>query len=506
MENPYYFQQEEIRRRDAENVLMYAPKHHSPNLIPWPRCPEAEQYVQEQIEHFLENHTFARELQKRMREETSTRFTDWVDHVSIPLRPQHLTRLSQTGFTCRYEHSKQGHGIPYWHPHGDFPDILLHSDPQTLEVAMKVDSIKDFLISHNRLDLIDQVEGSRFGKFRRIRIPEGSIILSIVERRGYKGFTPDTDLEAEEKYLHAKATWDSRIRDFEPKRETEGMEYTLQLAQKIAEDVGPDLAADIAMASEREYWTKRNAAARLQKVRQDRLGLGWANHDHHTFRSSRKHYLTLMKIFQTLGFKKRERYSPPDADWGAQIFEQPNAGIVIFADVDLFPEEKEDDFDFSTQKLPTKRKCFTVGRWCALHGDSILQAGMHHLEAQFDFDKLETDLKAQDVHMIDPFSNECDADNRLFLKQTFTEGEMWPVDQERLDTALSRRAIGKKTYNAIMQTRKAVGSVLENLERNMGYKGFKQEGVSDVLDRVDPKKLAEESEETRRKLTKTMSS
>ena len=30
--------------------------------------------------------------------------------------------------------------------------------------------------------------------------------------------------------------------------------------------------------------------ARIQKRRQDLLGLGWANHDHHTFRSSRAHF------------------------------------------------------------------------------------------------------------------------------------------------------------------------------------------------------------------------
>ena len=34
----------------------------------------------------------------------------------------------------------------------------------------------------------------------------------------------------------------------------------------------------------------------------------------------------------------------------------------------------------------------------------------------------------------------------------------------------------------------AIGSHLENLERNDGYKGFNQHGVSDIISRTDPRK------------------
>jgi hypothetical protein len=34
----------------------------------------------------------------------------------------------------------------------------------------------------------------------------------------------------------------------------------------------------------------------------------------------------------------------------------------------------------------------------------------------------------------------------------------------------------------------AIGSHLENLERNDGYKGFNQTGVSDIIARTDPRK------------------
>jgi hypothetical protein len=56
-------------------------------------------------------------------------------------------------------------------------------------------------------------------------------------------------------------------------------------------------------------------------------------------------------------------------------------GVTVFADVDLRPDETE--IDFSEQSLPPASQLGTVGLWCALHGDSLLQAGMHHLEARF---------------------------------------------------------------------------------------------------------------------------
>ena len=66
-----------------------------------------------------------------------------------------------------------------------------------------------------------------------------------------------------------------------------------------------------------EYWTNRNRAARFQKGRQDALGLGWANHDHHTYRSSREHFPRLIAILEDLGFQCRERfYAGREAGWG----------------------------------------------------------------------------------------------------------------------------------------------------------------------------------------------
>ena len=121
------------------------------------------------------------------------------------------------------------------------------------------------------------------------------------------------------------------------------------------EDLGVDRACDLFFAAEREYWQRRNRAAQVQKARQDRLGIGWANHDHHTYRSSREHFARLISVFEKLGFHCRERfYAGRQAGWGAQVLEQPNAGIVIFADVDLSPDELL--IDFAHEPLPEREQ------------------------------------------------------------------------------------------------------------------------------------------------------
>ena len=242
-----------------------------------------------------------------------------------------------------------------------------------------------------------------------------------------------------------------------------------------------DMKCALFFEAERRYWQRRNRAAQVQKARQDRLGLGWANHDHHTYRSSREYFAALIGTFEKLGFKCRERfYAGHDAGWGAQVIEQPVAGITIFADVDMSPEELVEDF--SHKGLPARKELGTVGLWCALHGEAFLDAGMHHLECQFDFDALKQQLEAEEgVKTMKPFTN------FPHLRQAFTEGETWPVRPQRIDALLRD---GRITEEQARQFREkgALGSHLENLERNQGFKGFNQTGISEIIARTDPRK------------------
>jgi hypothetical protein len=233
--------------------------------------------------------------------------------------------------------------------------------------------------------------------------------------------------------------------------------------------------------AEREYWQSRNHAARVQYERQSRLGLGWANHDHHTYRSSRPAFRHLIATLEQMGFHCRERfYAGREAGWGAQVLEQPECRVVIFADVDMSPEELMGDF--SHDPLPERDELGTVGLWCELHGEAFLEAGMHHLEAQFDFDAAREQLAAAGVKTMAPFTDFS------FLRQAFTQGETWPVAPERIERLLARGRITAEQADGFRREG-AVGSHLEILERNDGYKGFNQTGVSEIISRTDPRRM-----------------
>jgi hypothetical protein len=156
------------------------------------------------------------------------------------------------------------------------------------------------------------------------------------------------------------------------------------------------------------------------------------------------------------------------------------AGIVIFADVDLSPEELF--LDFAHNPLPPRQLMGTVGLWCALHGEAFLQAGMHHLECQFDFESLKQQMETDGgIKVMKPFTD------FPYLRQAFTEGERWPVAEERIAAVLATGQISPQQAEQIRRDG-AIGSHLENLERNEGFKGFNQKGVSEIIAKTDPRK------------------
>jgi len=259
------------------------------------------------------------------------------------------------------------------------------------------------------------------------------------------------------------------------------MAQTLAIVEELITMLGEDLAAWAVLECERKYWQARNTAGEIQKNRQDRLGMGWANHDHHTFRSSRRHFPQLVRLFEMLGFHCRERfYAGEEAGWGAQVMENSNCGLVLFLDLDLAPDELE--IDFAHHALPELGKLGTVGLWCELHGDSVLKAGMHHLEAQFMFEELANDLSHHNIGMMEPFSN------FPYLKQAFTHGEIWPVDPGRVNKLVAKGKISHEEADKFIKYG-AVGSHLENLQRREGYKGFNQKNVSCIIKKTDPRKI-----------------
>jgi hypothetical protein len=435
----------------------------------WTPQPAAEKLVHDIVDRLIARSPEATKLRDRMRDETGTRLIDWLDSIHLPLQESWTPRLEKVGFE-----KDPADDRVFIHGGGVFPRIVLADQPNTT-LFIKVESVADFAQANGRQS--SEIQGPPLSQLRLLRLtPE----LCAVERHGFRGFSrPEfkpADAIAMASHLESFLT---RRRDFD--NDLAGFALASELVDAAIARLGIDLTCDLFFHAERDFWQRRNRAAQFQKSRQDKLGLGWANHDHHTYRSSRKHFSRMISIFEKLGFVCRERfYAGADSGWGAQVLEQPTAGVIIFADVDLSPDELFNDF--AHEPLPERKQLGTVGLWCALHGEAFLQAGMHHLECQFDFDSLKKQLEeSAGIRVMKPFTN------FPYLRQAFTEGERWPVAEQRLSAVL---AAGQLTPEQAEQIRSqgAIGSHLENLERNEGFKGFNQKGVSEIIAKTDPRR------------------
>ncbi len=459
----------------------------------WNRWPQTEEFVDRWIDHGLEGNAFATELAGRMIREIGTRFKVWVDHLVVSGSQKLAGTLAALGYAR--QPGSYAVGVPvYAHPGGIFPHIALVPSRSAVDkegvaavekLAIKVESIAAFSRAH---DLGLEIQGYPQGPYRSARVSGDRTDLLVIERRGYLGFEPFPGELAREgrmrphaarDALAARDLWLARRRRFDD--DAAGFDATEATLHRVIELAGSrDLACHLIFEVEREYWQSRNRAAQVQKARQDRLGLGWANHDHHTFRCSRQFFPRVIGIFTALGFQLRERFhAGAHAGWGAQVLEHPTTGIVIFADLDLAADEATQDF--AHHALADLSRPGTVGLWVALHGESILEAGMHHLEAQFDFEALREGLKSEaGIETMPPFSD------FPFLRQAFTAGERWPVTRQRADRALALGWIDAAQHARFLKEG-AIGSHLENLERREGYKGFNQQAVSAIITATDPR-------------------
>ena len=290
-----------------------------------------------------------------MAAETGTDFFEWVDHIILPAAEE--APLRDLGFV-EDEHAETANGENVFEcPRATLPRVLIcpAKRPDLAIVALRPESVADFIASHQ---LSERPEGEPFSRYRSVHVAsENRTALTVVERRSYRGFVAASHAPGElDKIILAKELWRTRKRIFD--NDAEGFKVANGILDKSIQLVGRDLSCQFFFESERAYWESRNNAARIQKRRQDQLGLGWGNHDHHTFRCSRAHFVDLVEFLLKLGFEKRERYyAGAEAGWGAQISEQPVTGIVVFADVDLMPEETS--IDFSKHKLPAAKRLAT---------------------------------------------------------------------------------------------------------------------------------------------------
>lgn len=466
-----------------------------PDAFEWLRHPDAEDYVAKRLAELVAAMPVVRDLAEILLACTGSRLVDWLDHLELADGDLPRGQLAELGFEPE-EVPAEPEDTVYYHPGAIFPRILLRSVTSTtpgttLAAAIQVEDVSHFLMANQ---LAVPIEGTLVSPYRRASVwqKDGQRFL-VVERRGNAGFVP-TEMPPDypQRYLRAFEQWATRPRLSTDERA--GMEQALKLARSLVSDMGTDTAAWIAFAAERALWQRRNRAGQVQKARQDSLGLGWANHDHHTFRSSRAVFPLLIEILETFGFRPRERFfAGAEAGWGAQVMEQPVCRLAVFADVDLSPDEVEGDF--AHNPLPPKEELGTVGLWCALHGESMLSAGLHHVAARFDFDTATESLAEWGIGMMRPFSD------FPYLRQAFTRGEQWPVAPDRLERLAAAGLAARPAATPIDESQQArfarkgaIGSHLENIQRGEGFKGFNQQTISDIIHRTDPRAAAAEAQ------------
>ncbi|HET6211009.1 MAG TPA: hypothetical protein VFD94_11525 [Jatrophihabitans sp.] len=429
----------------------------------WALHPQAEALIDRLVVEAIAKSPTLADFSARLAGQTSTRLQDWLDSVAGPVTADELAGVG-------YQPTEQP---DLWrHPGAQLPAV---TPVGHYELAVRVDDVEAFAACWSA----GGVAGSRLSGYRQVSVSdENAVRLLGIERRSWSAGCRPQRFDAAQQEA-AEQAW--RLLADRPRQLTgaAGVRAQLPAARAAVALVGPDLAASYFLQQERQFWQSRNAAGATQHARQDALGLGWGNNDHHTFRSSRPAFRPLIELLGVLGFGLRERfYAGAEAGWGAQVIEHPGCGGVIFADVDL--TEHEVDLDFAHTDLPPATELGTVGMWCALHGESVLEAGMHHLEGQFSFDELTSALAGLGHSSMSPFSDFA------HLKQSFTDAERWPVAPDRLTALVGAGQLSPERAAELAATG-AAGSHLENLARRGGFKGFNQHNVSVTMQATHPR-------------------
>lgn len=436
--------------------------------VSWEPQPAGAAWIHHQVARFRELNPTVSQFERLLAEQTGTRLADWIDHLLVT----ETDGLMESGFV------ESGDGW-YEHPGALLPTV---KPAQVDRMLLRVDSVSDFALAQRQRWTL-RLSGDPLDLLRcgTIEVPDAQAEFGVIEHRGCNVRQPERVLSDREKLNIQMVREQLRLRQREFPSQSEAFQEIRTLISRSIELLGRDLTCDLFFEAERDYWLSRNRAAQVQLMRQASQGMGWGNHDHHTYRSSRSCFAQLIALFELLGFQCRERfYAGREAGWGAQVLEQPVCRVVIFADVDLNPDEITEDF--SHQPLSPRLELGTIGLWCALHGEAVFEAGMHHLECQFDFDGARTQLEELGIRSMKPFTD------FPFLRQCFTEGERWAVNPKRIEMLRKDTRITDEQADRFLREG-AVGSHLEILERNDGYRGFNQTGINDIIRKTDPRFL-----------------
>src|SRR5256885_1183564 len=144
----------------------------------WSPQPAAAELVRALVADFVARNGFAADLSRRMKEQTGTRFYDWVEAIFVPASAAIEQKLRAVGY-------EDGGERGFSNPHGMFPRIGLHASPITA-VHIKVGSVVEFADVWRHAE---KIEGEAGAPYRRVLASrENNTELFAAERWGYTGF------------------------------------------------------------------------------------------------------------------------------------------------------------------------------------------------------------------------------------------------------------------------------------------------------------------------------
>ncbi len=441
--------------------------------------PQLQRSLDETLARLCARSPWLRRFSSALHEQTGERLLGRIDHLALPSEP-YGALLREAGFEME---SAEGAETRARRADAFVPAIYLH-DSGRARCALKVESLAEFVLRYPGADPGWRIEGSEGAPLRRCRVASDSEIdVWVLERWGSTGWHAE-DRSPQEREL-ARERLDAfrrRPRDEGPGNADALEERFVELRELIvasARELGADWTSALFFRAEREHWQSSTPAAQRVGQRQNAWGLGWANHDHHTYRCSRPWLSDAVGVLELLGLRPREAFhAGAEAGWGAQVLDHPRLPFLTFVDVDLSPEELR--IDFAHRGLPASDELGTVGLWCGLHGEAMFAAGLHHLACHYDFDAIASQLRARDIELMPPFADLPE------LRQAFTRAERRPVRPERIERLLSLGLITETEARAFRREG-ALGSHLELIERKQAYKGFHQKGINEIIRGTDPR-------------------
>lgn len=368
--------------------------------------------IQEQLDKFCASIPALAELETKIAQRTGSPLLDWVDALHLVAEPRRRAKWIDLGWLPSAD--RPDHEVLRFE--GDeLPPIVLHAD-LTARLDLRVQDLECFLAAHG-LAFNARIQGAPGSPLRRAAWAQNGLrTFGVVERRGTVEFDPRRCEALDPARLEL---WTQQLRGRVrcPGDDAKGLDDLGRTLEEAAAELGQGPAASLFLSVEREYWQWRNQAARIQFRRQQGLGLGWGNHGKHIYRCSEELFGATQELFAKLGYVYKGDDDRKHDVRRLELAHPASATRIVL-------ETYLGELGGSDPQGP--------GMWTALHGESLLQAGMHRL---------------------------CAVLHRARAGECVGGGELWTVDPQRVRALVRAGRIAAEEAEQLLE-RGAVGSEL----------------------------------------------